>query len=127
MKNILISALCLLSLTACITSGDLRALADVQETYHQKTEAALEKIADSTATKEQVDEAKGEIKDASTEFKEAVEAIAKEVEERTEATLTGLPESAEGGLVGILAAVALNFYRNSTRKKDLEKSKGKTA
>ena len=118
MKTLSILPLSLL-LAACVTSADIRAVADAQAKYEQKTVEALEKISDQTATKDDVAEAKEEVREASKEFAEAVEAVAEAVEQRTSDTLTGLPESAEGGLVGILAALALNYYRSQTRKKDL--------
>lgn len=105
---------------ACVTSADIRAVADAQSRYEQKTVEALDKMADRTATKDDVAQAKEEVREASKEFAEAVEAVAEAVEQRTQDTLTGLPESAEGGLVGILAALAVNYYRTQTRRKDLE-------
>lgn len=119
MKQLILSVVLLSGFTSCVTSGDIRAVADAQAKYEQKTVAALEKLADETATKDDVAEAKEEVREASKEFAEAVEAVAEAVEQRTSDTLTGLPESAEGGLVGILAALALNYYRSQTRKKDL--------
>lgn len=119
MKLLTILPLSLL-LAACVTSADIRAVADAQSRYEQKTVEALDKMADRTATKDDVAQAKEEVREASKEFAEAVEAVAEAVEQRTQDTLTGLPESAEGGLVGILAALAVNYYRTQTRRKDLE-------
>lgn len=118
MKIIAIAlALCV---SSCVTSSDIRAIADAQEKYEVATQVALEKIQSKTATKEDIKEAKEELKDASEDFSEAVEAVAKVVEQRTADTITGLPESAEGGLVGILAALAVNYYRSRTRRRDLD-------
>lgn len=51
---------------------------------------------------------------------EAIEDIAADVTERTKGWVEGISNNAEGGLVGIAAAVALNMIRNRTRKRDLE-------
>lgn len=120
MKTLITCLLALLALPSCVTSADLHALAVAQEKYERSTQTSLEKIANQTATREQVMVAREELMDASKDFKEAVEQVAKEVETRTAETLTGLPESAEGGIVGILAALAVNFYRSRTRRRDLD-------
>ena len=86
MKILTILPLSLL-LAACVTSADIRAVADAQAKYEQKTVEA------------DVAEAKEEVREASKEFAEAVEAVAEAVEQRTQDTLTGLPESAECGMV----------------------------
>lgn len=120
MKNLFIVLVCFVAATSCVTPGDLRSLAMAQEKFEETTAASLEKIADKTATKEQVASAKEDIEEASLKFRESVEEIAAAVEERTTETLSGLPESAEGGIVGILAALAVNFYRSRTRRKELD-------
>jgi len=86
----------------CVTSGDLRELSDAQAKY----EAVLE------------DESKNvdEVALAARELRNKIEVVAAAAEQRTEDTITGLGTSAEGGLVGVAAALALNWYRNSKRK-----------
>ncbi len=127
MKNLIVSLCAAFALSSCVTSSDIRAIADAQEKYERTTQAAIEKISSFTATKEDVKEAKEEIKEASEDFTKAVDAVAKVVEQRTADTLTGLPESAEGGLVGILAALAVNFYRSRTRRKEIDDAVSSTS
>lgn len=103
-----IPILCLL-LCSCVTGDDMRAVAGRLDAF----EAVLN---DETATV-------AEVKAAQAEAAQGIREIATTVEERTTGVINGMGQGAEGGLIGIGAAIALNLYRNNTRKKDLAKVK----
>lgn len=102
----LVAAVC----AACVTSGDLREVA-----------YALERVelvaADQDAS---VEDVKAEIEAQA----DVIGAIADNVESRTEGLLGSLSGGQQGGIVSVLAMLGLHLYRNSTRKKDLEKVNG---
>jgi hypothetical protein len=96
-----LAALC----ASCVTSADLRAVSD--ELYK------IEQVAlDGTRTDQDL---LAQIHSAS----EAIEDVAEEVEERTESVIGGLTDGQAGGIAGILAALGVHFYRNTTRRKQL--------
>lgn len=107
---LLLSAWCIVAGTACVTGADLRAVADQVDNVQRVA-------ADQGATDK-------ELQAAVAEAKSNIEAIADDVEKRTETTISGLSQASEGGLVGIASALALHLYRNRTRRNDLEKIKG---
>lgn len=93
----LLAAVAVLGL-GCVTGEDLRAVAGSLDRLDQKQ----------VVTAGDVEEAQAEI-----------EEVARLVEERTRGVVNGISQGAEGGIVGILAALGLNLYRNRTRKRDL--------
>lgn len=92
-------------LPSCVTAEDLRRVAYSVET--------LENVAADTTT------TTAELEAQVNATKEDIEAVAEEVEDRTKGFVEGIGEGTEGGIVGILAAIGLNLWRNSTRKKAL--------
>lgn len=101
--RLLIPILLALGCASCVTGGDLREMAD----HVDALEATLD---DEYATAEEVEA-------AFTEAREGIEAVAAGVEERTRGVIGGISQGAEGGLVGVIAALGLHLYRNHTRKK----------
>ncbi len=84
-------------ISSCVTPGDLRDVADELAKVEAATGADLEaQIVAST---------------------EAIEAIADTVEDRTSGFIDGVGTAGEGGILAAAAALGLNFYRNSRRKK----------
>ena len=104
---VFLAAWCLIVASACVTSGDLREVASKVEDFERVA-------ADRYATEE-------EVRDAATELRQGIEAVAVAVEDRTRGFIDGVGQGAEGGLVGIIAALGLNAYRNHTRKRDVPK------
>lgn len=92
-----------LMLAGCVTSGDLREVADSVARF----EATLD---DTTKTTE-------EVKAQAKETAEEIKVVAEKVEERTEGFVNGLGSSAEGGLVGLAGAALVYFLRNQREKK----------
>jgi hypothetical protein len=107
MRAALIAAVAL-SFAACVTPGDVREIA-------YSLEEVEKVVLDEKATAAELGEA---IEDARNE----VEVVAKRVEERTEGAIEGIGQGAEGGIIGIGAALAMHLYRNRTRKRDLERA-----
>lgn len=96
-------ALASLGLASCVTSGDIRDIANQIEN--------VERVAnDNTATADQVELA---VQNAAT----SIEAIAQRVDERTEGFIEGVGQTGEAGILSMAAAAGLHFYRNSRRRK----------
>lgn len=106
MKLYLLIALCALGAASCVTSGDLERVAAEVRDFERV-------VQDRYATD---DEVRLEAERAASE----IEKIAREVEERTKDSITGLGEAADGGLIGLAGAIGVHLYRNHTRKKQLE-------
>lgn len=105
MNRYIIPLLLALLGSSCVTAQDLRDVASQVD----RIEIAA---ADSTKTD-------AEVKDEIAQAHAAIEEIAADVEERTKGAITSLGAGTEGGLIGIASALALNFYRNSTRRKNV--------
>lgn len=108
MKHLLTAALLTL-LPSCVTSGDLLRVSEAV--------AGLEVSArDQNVTNE-------EFADMVIETTESIEAIAKEVEDRTMGLVNGLGVAGNTGLISLLSVIGLNLYRSSTRKKAIAEIK----
>jgi len=103
MMKLLICALALFCASCVATSGDIRDIAD--------------RVADFEDVLGDETKDVGDVKAALGVLKDDLVAVADAAAERGEETLTGMASSAEGGLLGVGAAIALNLYRNSRRRK----------
>ena len=74
-------------------------------------------------TTKDTDDLSSALKDLSGTINAKVDELA----ERGEGVIDGLSEGAEGGLIDIAAAIALNMMRNRSRKKDLDEVVKKAA
>lgn len=95
-------------LGSCVTSADLRAVADslarVEETVADETKSTVEVKAEIAAAKEDI------------------AAVADQVDERTDSFLDGLTDPelyGPAGLLSIVLGVGINAYRNRTRQRAL--------
>lgn len=104
MKPQLLALLLLLCTTACVTAGDLRAVADsvgrLQDSLRDETKTTAELRASITQTKTEI------------------QAVATNVEARSDdflGALTGT-EGGVSGIISIAAALGLNYWRNRQRE-----------
>jgi hypothetical protein len=101
---------CVFSLTSCVTSADLVELA--------------ESVGQVEAVLNDFDGTDEELRAAVAGVAETTATIEERVTARTESAVDGIEELVrEGGVAG-LAVLLLNLWRNSTRRRELEKMKG---
>ncbi len=121
--TILLSLLAVSLLSACVTSGDIRDLADAQEDFERTTTQALHEHQQGLTTTQEYAEDVGEARDT---LAGQVHDIAEAVEERTQSAIdaaktpiTGNPIiDAVFGLVvtGLATKYAVNKQRDGRRK-----------
>ena len=102
-KTIALLLLVPLLAASCVTSADIRAVADQLD----RVEVAA---ADESKSAEEVS---AEVKAA----QEAIRDIAAEVEDRTTGFIDGIDKGTQGGVIGIASMIGLHLYRNASRKK----------
>lgn len=118
----------ILTVTGCVMPGDIEALQASQSRYADSVNASLEDLRENRITE---DQAKDAIEDAQRDYDREVGEKVRQIEQRTDqalAVLKGIQDGSvswgEGaaGLAGAAGALflAINGYRNGTRKRDLE-------
>ena len=119
--RLVIALLAAVFLASCVTTNDLRDLADKVDRAQTRTDEALAKNARGETT---ADELARELRATKEEFKAGVREIATNVEKRTEAVATAAGQAVTplgaGGIAGALATVAgvvVHLARNRREEK----------